>query len=110
MAFSLGLLGAPAQSAVLLALGEGRGLWTATGASLPFDLQPFGAPGCQLLVDPQVVQGLPTSAGGAANQPFPIPVTPSLVGLEISAQWFVPDASVGSLGFAATEAVAFVIQ
>ena len=108
--FSLGLLGAPAQSAVLLALGEGRGLWTATGASLPFDLQPFGAPGCQLLVDPQVVQGLPTSAGGAANQPFPIPVTPSLVGLEISAQWFVPDASVGSLGFAATEAVAFVIQ
>lgn len=107
--FALGLRDAPPQSVALFAVGQGRSVWQAAGLSLPLDLQPVGAAGCRLLVNPQVSLLLPTNANGAADQAFPIPSTPSLIGLELAAQWFVPDAAIGSFGFAATEGVAFVI-
>lgn len=107
--FSLGIRGAQPSSLALLAAGNSRAVWTATGALLPFDLQPLGAFGCQLLVDPQVTVVVTTDAAGAADQPLPIPNTTSLIGAEFVGQWFVPDGVVGAFGFASSEGVAFVI-
>lgn len=107
--FSLGVRGAVPSSFALLAVGGSRTLWSANGAPLPFDLQPFGAIGCQLLADPQVTTLVTTDANGDADQPLPIPATTSLVGTEFAAQWIVPDAGVGAFGFAVSEGVAFVI-
>lgn len=107
--FALGLGSAPVNAFAVLALGGSRYFSAALGA-LPFSLQGLGAPGCELLVDPQVLLLLTTNAVGAATQVIPIPVAPGLAGLEFVGQWFVPDAGVGALGLAGTVGVAFVVQ
>lgn len=108
--FELGLRSAPASSAALLALGTSRTVAPQLGVALPYDLQLYGAPGCLLLVDPQVFLLRITNGAGDSNVTVPIPNAPSLAGAEFTAQWFVPDPSTGSLGLASTEGVAFVIR
>lgn len=107
--FSLGVRSAPANAYAVLMLGASRTLSSVFGAALPADLAPIGAAGCSLLVDPLVLFALPTNGSGAADQPFPIPNTPGLTGVEWVGQWLVPDAGIGSLGLAASEGVAFVL-
>jgi hypothetical protein len=63
-----------------------------------------------LLVDPLVLALRTTDVFGETDQPLPIPATPSLAGIEVSGQWFVPDAAVGSLGFAASAGLACAIR
>lgn len=108
-AFQLGLRQAPVASFGILMLGASRTFAGTFGAPLPIDLSPIGANGCTLLVDPVVLFAVATDLLGAGNQPFPIPGTPSLAGIEWSGQWLVPDASVGSLGLATSEGVALLL-
>lgn len=109
--FQLGLRLAPANAFALLVLGGSRTVAAALGGvALPFGLGGFGASGCQLLVDPQIVGVLATGVTGNANQAIPVPSTASLAGIEFVGQWLVPDASVGPFGLATTEGVAFVVQ
>jgi len=109
LGFALGLGFAPANSFALLAFGNSRYFSASLGA-LPISLQGIGAPGCELLVDPQVLLLQPTNAIGAASQGIPIPFSPALAGVEFVGQWFVLDAGVGALGLAGTAGVAFVVQ
>jgi hypothetical protein len=63
-----------------------------------------------LLVDPAVLVARLTDVFGETDQPLPIPSTPSLAGIEVVAQWFVPDALVGALGLAASSGLAAAIR
>lgn len=107
--YALGLRNAVPVSFALLALGFDRA--TALGSlALPYELRPFGAPGCLLLVDPAAVTLRTTDALGNTDQPLPIPANPAFLGVELCAQWFVPDPTVGALGLAGSSGLASVIR
>jgi hypothetical protein len=108
--FQLQLRGGVANAFTLFALGTSRAFASQLGVPLPFDLQPLGAPGCPLLVDPQTSLFRTTNVAGEAVVPVPIPNAQSLVGFEFAAQWLLPDPSSGSLGLAVTEGAAFVVR
>lgn len=108
--FTLQLRGGAVNAFALFALGTSRTFASQLGVFLPFDLQPYGAPGCPLLVDPQTSLFRATNGSGEAAVTVPIPNAPSLVGSEFAAQWLLPDPSTGSLGLAVTEGAAFVVR
>ena len=107
--FELMLWNVPAFRLAFLALGDSRSSSSVLAAPLPFDMQPFGAPGCRILVDPQVLLAHVVDQFSIARQTVPIPNTPALVGAEFGAQWFVQE-PVGWLGLAPTSGVAFVVR
>lgn len=106
--FELGLANAPATTAALFLLGTSRTQWAANNSSLPFDLGPLGAPGCELLAAPQVSRFAAIGTNGSTDVAIPIPASATFAGLELAAQFFVADPSL-PLGAATTEAVAIVI-
>lgn len=108
--FSLGLRNGVPTSFAILALGDSRSVSSVLGAQLPLDLQVVGAPGCRLLVDPLFAFAQPTDIFGEADQALPIPATPTLAGLEWSAQWIQPDAAIGPLGLATSRGLACLVQ
>jgi hypothetical protein len=108
-AFALGLRNGVPTSFALLAVGIDRAQAPSIGQTLPYDLQLLGAPGCRLLVDPAVLTLRATNVFGETDQPLPIPATPTLAGLEVVAQWLVPDNTVGTLGLATSPALAAAI-
>lgn len=78
--------------------------------SLPFDLGPFGAPGCTLYTD--VVVSLPfvlaqpgVGAAGLANVELPLPALPMLVGRPFYTQWLLSDPLANALGVTLSNAV-----
>ncbi|HEB53907.1 MAG TPA: hypothetical protein ENI87_11700, partial [bacterium] len=77
----------------VLASGLSNTTWN--GSPLPAPLA--GAPGCDLLVSPDVLDMVITSAGGTASRTFGVPNTASLVGFELFHQYAVLDA-VNALG------------
>lgn len=105
--FLLQLQNAPAGAPLALLLGADRYQSSVLAAALPFDLQPFGAPGCQLAVDPQVPLVLVADGFGTATQTIPIPANLQLLGVEYQAQALVLDPAGQPLGLATTPAVAF---
>ncbi|MBL8722446.1 MAG: hypothetical protein JNK49_00280 [Planctomycetes bacterium] len=77
---------APVGAACTFATGFST---TQSGATpLPFSLSGYGQPGCQLYVDPVVVQGRPATNGEAVLQ-VALPNAPGFVGLELHHQAFV---------------------
>jgi hypothetical protein len=64
-------------------LGTSRTIWGTT--PLPFDLAPYGMPGCRLLARPDAVVLLPAT-GGFAAQSTPVPANSALAGLRLYAQ------------------------
>lgn len=62
---------------------------------LPLDLQSFGLPGCQLLVDPLITQGL-SGTGTNLSWSLPIPADAALLGLRLYNQAVV-DTGTGSV-------------
>lgn len=74
---------------------------------LPFDLRPFGARDCDLLVSLDGIL-LPTAAsGGSLSITLPVPAAPELVDGHLFAQWLVaPDAT----RFITTDALEVVVQ
>lgn len=72
--------------------------FTTWGANpLPYDLTPFGAAGCSLLVSPDALFGI-GAANGSATLTMAIPNTPSLQNLAMYLQAFIPD-DTGPNGF-----------
>lgn len=71
--------------------------------ALPLSGSAFGAPGCQLLVSPDIVVFHSTPAG-SASQALSLPPGGITVGVEVFAQWAVL-AAVNPLGLVTTEGV-----
>lgn len=74
---------------------------------LPFDLTPFGAPGCSLVADPAVTQvaiGFPTASWALA-----IPNDNHFVGVTFFQQGIVLDAAANAGGFAVTSGMAIKV-
>jgi hypothetical protein len=75
---------------------------------LPFDMAPFGAPGCFLLCD-VVAINLIVQAGGSAQYSLAIPPNIGLLGLEFFNQAYVSDAPANALGFTTSNGARAVI-
>ncbi|MFK7742076.1 MAG: hypothetical protein AB8H80_17300 [Planctomycetota bacterium] len=105
--FAVGLENAPPSALALLVAGNSRSVWA--NGILPFDLAPLGATGCNLLTSPDATALTTTDAAGSAQVTLAIPNNPALLNAEFAAQWFVPDATIGTLGLAASEGASFVI-
>ena len=67
------------------------------GFSPPLDLTQIGAPGCLLLVGPEVVQAQVTDAVGHGSNAFLVPSSNSIVGVELFQQWVCLDPSANAL-------------
>jgi len=80
-----------------LLVGASSKSWGST--PLPFDLKPLGAPGCPLLVSPDLMLLL-TNSGGTTTLAATIPTSYTLLGLEIFEQAYVLDSSANTLGIA----------
>lgn len=93
--FGVTLSGVSANQSVVFVLGLSNTNWGAK--LLPFDLSPFGAPGCSLLVSADFLFSVNANGTGNSLFPLPFPNTPSLVGLSVFAQWIVPS-PLGSSG------------
>jgi len=81
----------PGLSAAFLALGFSDQLWNST--PLPAPLAPYGLPGCNLHVAPDVTLWLPTAGNPGmrhnAQYALPVPNANGLLGLDLFAQWLV---------------------
>lgn len=78
---------------------------TGTGTTLPFNLGGFGAPACDLLVEPFDITYLTSSAQGTADFSLTVPANPAFVGALVYHQWFVFDAPANALGLAFSDAL-----
>ncbi|MBM4063737.1 MAG: hypothetical protein FJ265_21955 [Planctomycetes bacterium] len=107
--FELTVWSVPAGRLAMFAIGTSRSVSSVLAARLPFDMGPFGAPGCKVLVDPQVLLLHVVDQFQMATQVVPIPNSPALVDTEIGAQWFIQE-PIGWFGLVPTSAVAFVLR
>ena len=71
------------------------------GVALPAALP--GAPGCDVLVAPEVLDLYLTSASGAASATVSLPASPSFIGSQLYHQWAVVD-NVNALGVVVSDA------
>ena len=83
----------PSALAVLV---QGLSDQTYSGGSLPVTLP--GAPGCDLLVSPDVTVTALTNAAGASSSTIAIPNTSALEGLGVFYQWVVLDQQANAIG------------
>jgi len=98
----------PATANVLALFMLGLSRTTSPLGNLPLDGGPFGAPGCRLLVSPDVVLAqLMTSP--VHSHPLALPASPGLAGLRAFGQWGVL-APVNALGFVTSEAVEITVR
>ena len=107
--FRMSITGGGANTLALLFLGGSR-TFSSLHGTLPLELTAYGAPGCNLLVDPQVPLLFPLDATGAAGYTLPIPASSAFVGTEWSAQAFVEDPSFSPYLFAGSPGLAFTIN
>jgi hypothetical protein len=91
----------PGLAVVLLGLGTS----TSTAGPLPFDLGPFGAPGCHWHVADDAGVLL-LGAGGSVTLTVPIPWRAALLGLRFHSQAAVLDAGANALGMVVSDACA----
>ncbi|GEM_PF-3715338 len=96
----VGLFYFKAKVPVFLLTGVSRTYWGKT--RLPFDLGPFGAKGCSLLVSPDSMAARMTSPYGGASVKVPIPKLPVLVKARFYQQWLVYDPKANRLGLIVT--------
>ena len=89
----------PATQAVLLSgLSDTSFQGTPLPAALPF------APGCNILVAPDALNSVVTSATGTASAPIVVPNSPSLSGFTAFHQWVVLDAAANQAGLVVSNA------
>ncbi|MFN3240539.1 MAG: hypothetical protein ACE37K_03400 [Planctomycetota bacterium] len=84
---------APSSLAVLV---SGYSDQTGGGVALPAPLP--NAPGCDILVSPDALNGVPTTAIGTASYGIVIPNNPALAGLAAFHQWVCVDVPANQLG------------
>jgi hypothetical protein len=94
-----------AGPAVVL-LGPSDTVWS--GTPLPFDLGPLGMPGCQLLVDPEVLLPLAVAAGTGTFR-LPVVPDPGLLGLTLYAQALSIDPPANPFGAAVSDGLRITI-
>jgi hypothetical protein len=68
------------------------GLSNTTFGGTPLPVAIPGAPGCSLLVAPEVADGVTISATGTADRTFTVPSSSNLLGVSLYHQWLVFDA------------------
>jgi hypothetical protein len=88
--FAFELSQAPGTS--IAALFGGLSRTASAFGALPL---PIGG-GCSILASPDASVGFVTTATGTVTQPFAIPNSPTLSGLDVFFQWAVLDAASGS--------------
>ncbi len=93
--------------AAVLGIGASDQVWS--GLPLPLDLGPFGLPGCNWYVAPDLSLLLPTAGLNGtmqhASYPVPVPQNTQLLGLQLNCQWLVLDVSPGWLWASVSKAV-----
>ncbi len=95
--FTLTLGGAQPGATAILIVGNSTTQWGLT--PLPLDLTSVGAPGCSLLVSPDLSFFTATDGFGNASLVSMIPFVPALAGFTLHAQWLAADPSI-PLGWA----------
>lgn len=93
--FGLRITSLPVDRPTFLYLGFSRAMWH--GVALPLDLAPLGAPGCSLLVGPDLVLPL-WNLGGVAPVTLSIPNDQGLVGIRFFVQGWAADPTANQLG------------
>jgi len=89
-----------------LVFGRSRTRWQ--GLDLPFDLTPFGMPGCMAWTAFQVAVPLDT-AGGTTGLALTAPAGRDLIGVRVFAQYVFGDPGRNAAGLAATNGVEIVL-
>jgi hypothetical protein len=100
--FDLVLRHVPPLAPVALCHGGSSRSWGTL--SLPFDLAPFGAPGCALLHDWSLILPVAAGANGQLELRFPVPGDASLVSATFYSQFVVLDAAANALGITVSNA------
>jgi hypothetical protein len=107
--FSVTLRGAEPNGLGICWFGLSAGTWTGVG-SLPFDLAPLGAAGCNVLTAPDVIQAANVvGPDGRAIKTVQLPSSPSITGQPLFAQWAASSA-VQALGIGTSDALAVRIR
>jgi len=75
------------------------------GKRRPLDLGPIGAPGCLLLMSPEITLPQQLDAGGGADFELFLPGDPALMGRRVFHQSAVLDAPANAFGIALTNGV-----
>ena len=99
--------GAASLAATLL-IGASDDLWMS--AALPLSLDLYGAPGCSLLVGPQILLPTRTDPSGTTHLSVTVPSLPELTGLQVYAQWAVEDVAANPLGYAFSDGLQVTVQ
>ncbi len=98
------------QLVVFGAAPNKAGLFMVGASSLDIDLTAFGAAGCSLYQDLEVLIPATTNGVGSISWVVPIPNDPLLLGVTVYQQWAVFDTSANPLGVTTSEALAIWIQ
>jgi len=96
--FALNLSQARPGAPALQLTGWSNQRWGNT--ALPLDLRPLGAPGCKLLVSPDLMRAGVVGASGRMSVPIVLPRDSRLGGVELFSQFLVLDAGANALGLA----------
>ena len=99
--YNLGCVDAMPSSLAVLASGYSN--VSGGGLSLPAPLP--NAPGCDLLVSPDVLLATSTTASGSASLGFAVPANSALAGFALYHQWVVLDAAANALGLTVSNGV-----
>jgi hypothetical protein len=98
-----------ARPGAVAALAQGLTDAPFAGHPLPLGLDPFGAPGCALLVRPDLLFSAAVGANGQAQIELAIPTDPLWVGTVFFGQFLVLDPAANALGLSATAGAALRI-
>jgi hypothetical protein len=89
---------------------QGLSKWSWFGNRLPFDMAPFGAPGCELRISPDIVREWSLAAQGTLQTQMPIGSNPALVGQQFYLQAVVVDPAANAWGNTLSNAVHMTID
>ncbi|MHC4512141.1 MAG: hypothetical protein ACYTGW_18060 [Planctomycetota bacterium] len=106
--FRIAMADGPANGAFLLFVGLSRRSWA--GKTLPLSLGLMGAPGCNLLVSPDVPLGGKLLADGSFRINVPVPTNAALVGAHVMAQFGIADQGANAAGLTATDAIELILR
>ena len=94
--YSVNLSQAKPNTIAVFFLGLSRRNWSII--TLPFDLGPFGAPGCSVLASGDFSMGLPVNSSGQASFLAPVPNDKRICGASLYYQYLVFDPRANRFG------------
>jgi len=108
--FSMDLFAANPNQIALLGFGPERDQFATLSLPLPAPQAGVAAPGCTLLLAPQLLEPRVTDVSGCATVALTLPVAPNLRGSLHCAQWIVLDPSANAAGLTSSDALYFAIE